>query len=169
MERQADAARMHGSVPVEGEQRCVVVEPHAITSTLQSLADEFPDARAVRDKPALAELAAPDDEQAASAVDVTDTQRARLTDAQSKPVAEREDRAIGRSALGRLCAIRERGGRIEQPSYLGDVEEERDPRRGFPTRASLQRRDLQQLMCDGPVEQAPDDAQQMIETTRTRA
>ena len=169
MERHADAARMHGSLAVEGEQRCVVVQQHTVTSALQLLADEFADARAVRDKPTLAELAALDDEQAASAVDVTDTQGARLTDAQSKPVAEREDRAIGRSALGGLRVIRERGGCIEQPAGLGDVEQERDPRRRFPTRASLQRRGIQQLMCDGPVEQAAHDAQQMIETTRARA
>ena len=103
MKRQADAARMHGSVPVEGEQRCVVVQPHAITSALQLLADQFADARAVRDKPTLAELAALHDEQAAGAVDVTDTQRARLTHAQSKPVAEREDRAIGRIRVGGLA------------------------------------------------------------------
>ena len=100
MERQADAARMHGSVPVEGEQRCVIVKPHAVTSALQLLGDEFADARAVRNESTLAELAALDEEQAAGAVDVTDTQGARLTDAQSEPVAEREDRAVGRSALG---------------------------------------------------------------------
>ena len=38
MKGHADAARMHGSVPVEGEQRCVVVQPLVITSALQLLA-----------------------------------------------------------------------------------------------------------------------------------
>ena len=94
---------MHRSAPVEGEQRCVVVQPHAITSALQLLAISFADARAVQDKPTLAELAALHDEQAAGAVDVTDTQRARLTHAQPQPVAEGEDRAIGLTALGLAC------------------------------------------------------------------
>ena len=37
MERQADAARMHGSVPVEGKQRGVVVKPDAIASAIHSV------------------------------------------------------------------------------------------------------------------------------------
>ena len=115
------------------------MQQHAIISALQLLGEEFADARAVRDKPTLAELGALDDEQAAGAVDVTDTQRARLTDTQSQPIAEREDRAIGRSAEGGLRVIRERGGCIEQPARSGDSK-----RNGIRVAVSRRRR-----VCSG--------------------
>lgn len=114
-ERSAGGLPGDARVPVEGEQRRVVIKPPASGATLELLVDQRAYPWAVRDQAALAELAALDDQQLAAAINVADAQRARLTAAQSKPVAEREDRAIARPAVRGARAIRERAGGIQQP------------------------------------------------------
>jgi hypothetical protein len=80
----------------------------------------------VRDEAALAELAAAHDDQATVGDDVAKAQAARLAGAQSEPVAEGEDGAIGRASLPGAGVVRQRGRGIEQPARLGGVEKERD-------------------------------------------
>ena len=53
----------------------------------------------MRDEAGLAELAAAHDEEISLRVDVTEAQPAGLPGAQSQPVAEGEDGAVGRSSL----------------------------------------------------------------------
>ena len=161
--------REHARAPVEGEQRRLRVEPPVGGAALELLVEQLADPGAVRDQAALAELAALDDQQLAFAVEIAEAQRACLTAAQSQPVAEREDRAIRRAALRGVRAIRQRAGRVEQPACLAGVEDERDPCRGHPPPARAQRRALQQFVRDRPVEQAADNAEQMIEAARRRA
>src|SRR5215831_12436864 len=95
MERMAGGAWMNTAVPVEGEQRRLVVRTQVLSSTTPDLAaDQFGDAWTVRDKTALAELAAPHHEQVALRIDIAQAKTAGLTGAQPQPVAEGEDGAI---------------------------------------------------------------------------
>ena len=102
VEHLAGGARVHAPAPVEAEQRRVVVRARRLLATLELLGDQLADARPVRDEAALAELAAHHDEQLRSRVDVAEAQPAGLTGPQPEPVAEGEDRPVGRAPLG--CA-----------------------------------------------------------------
>ena len=130
--------------------------------------EQFADARPVRDEAALAELAAAHDQQAAVDIDVVEAQPARLAGAQPQAVAESEDGAVGRAApsargLSGSAAAASSSRRAWATSN-------RNGRRRPVSRrcGSAQRRDLQQLLGDGPVEEAADDADEVVEAARPR-
>ena len=120
-------------------------------------------------KSTYAELAAPHDQQTTVLIDVAEAQTARLAGTQPQSVAQREDRPVGRCPPSGAGVVGQRAGRIEQTPHLLLVEDVGDRLRGDPPSASAQRRDLDQLLGHGPVQHAPDHAQQMIETLRPRA
>jgi len=70
----ARAARVHTVLSIETEQRVVT----AAAAALNLVGEEFADARSVGDEPALAELAAPHDQELSSGVDVAEVKAARL-------------------------------------------------------------------------------------------
>jgi hypothetical protein len=74
VERLAGTARVHAVLSVEAEQRVVT----AAAAALDLVGEEFADARPVRDKAALAELAAPHDQELSGGVDVAEVKAARL-------------------------------------------------------------------------------------------
>ena len=88
VESLACAARVHAALAVEAEQRSLT----SATATLDLAGEEFADTRPVGNEPALAELAAPHDEELPVVVDVTDTEAARLPSSQPEAIAEGEDR-----------------------------------------------------------------------------
>jgi hypothetical protein len=66
----AGGAGMDGSLPVEGEQRRLDVSGPGAGAAGGLLADQCGDARPVRDQAALAESAAPHDQQRAAGIDI---------------------------------------------------------------------------------------------------
>jgi hypothetical protein len=72
VERSAGAVRVDGALAIEGEQRCLVVERAGAAATIELLVEQLTNPRAVRDQTTLAELAAPDDQQAVLDIDVAD-------------------------------------------------------------------------------------------------
>jgi len=57
---------------------------------------------------------------------------------------------------------------VEHPAGLGGVEEERDAIRGGPAATSVQRGGVQQPLAHRPVQQAGDNAEEMIEAAWPR-
>jgi hypothetical protein len=93
---------MNRPEPVEGEERFMghIRDSSSGSPPSHLFAHQFGDARAMWDEPALAELAAPDDKQASVEVDISQAEPAGLPRAKTEPVAEGEDRAVCRAALG---------------------------------------------------------------------
>ena len=154
MERLARAAGVHAAPTVEAEQRCVGFGRALDRSRSTCRASSCADARSVRDKAVLAELAAPHDEQLPVGVDVAEAQPARLSGAQPKAVAESEDGVVGRPAADGPRVVGKRRGCLEQLTGLGGVEQERQAPRRLPSPGPAQRRGLQALLGDGPVKEA---------------
>src|SRR5215470_8243285 len=168
MERLTGGARMNAAVAVEAEQRCLGVRLRiGNPAPLDLGADQFGDAGAVRDQAALSELTASHDQQAAVSVDVAQAQPARLACAQTESVAESEDNAIRRTTL--LCArvVRKSVRRRQQAAGLEHIEDEWETSGGHSTTPNLKRRDGQQLLDDGPVEETANHAQEVVEAART--
>jgi hypothetical protein len=115
----------------------------------------------------LSELATTDDKETAVEVDIAQAQAAHLACPQSQPIAERENSAIGRTSLGSRRPVRKGSGSLEQLTCLGTVEHKRDTAGGYPSLTGPQRRDLQELPADGPIEKASNDAQQVVEAAWT--
>ena len=106
MERVGSGPRMDVARAVEREQRRRVVVRAVVAATLDVVAEERGDPRAVGNEPALAELAAAHDQQIAIGVDVAEPQSADLAAAQPESVAEREDRPVGDASLRRPGVVR---------------------------------------------------------------
>ena len=84
-----------------------------------------------------------------------------LTDAQPEPVARGEDACDRSRRGGGLRVVRERGRPHRAGGGPGRCRTGTGSAlRGDPAAASLQRRGLQQLLADGPVQQAAHDAEQ---------
>jgi hypothetical protein len=60
----------------------------------------------------------------------------------------------------------QRRGRVQQPPGLGGAEQERQPGRGDPPPRDSQRRDGDEVIDGGPVQQAAQHAAQVVETAR---
>jgi hypothetical protein len=163
VEDRAGRARVDAVAPVEGEQRRLVAGRSLFTAAGCLAGDEFGDARPVRDKPALAELAAMHDQQGPLLVKVTQAQPARFPGPQAQSVAEGEDRPVGAATAACPGVVGQSRRGLQQQPGQRDVEQERDPRRGDPARPGLQRRDLQQPLGDRPVQQSADHAEQVVE------
>jgi hypothetical protein len=86
-----------------------------------------------------------------------------LPGAQSQPVAQGKDGAVGQAALRGPRAVGQRGCGVEQLAGLADVEQERDRRGGHLAPAHPKGGGIQQLAGDGPVEQPGDDTTEVVE------
>lgn len=124
VESLARAAGVHAAPTVEAEQRCAGFWRTAGPSVLELAVEELADARPVRDEAALAELAAPYDEELPVGVDVAEAEAARLPGSEPEAVAEGKDGVVGRAATGGPRIVGKGRGRLEQLTDLGGVEEE---------------------------------------------
>ena len=112
VERSAGAVRVHAAPAIEGEQRRLVAERPGAAAAIELLLEQRTDRRPVRDETTLPELAAPDGQQATVLIDVAEAQTARLAGAQPEPVAEREDRPVGRCPPSGAGVVGQRVGRL---------------------------------------------------------
>src|SRR5690349_21517565 len=100
MEYLAGGTRMNAAVAVEAEQWCCEVRLRiGGQPSLDLSADQLGDARPVRNKTALAELAASHHQQVAVTINIAQAQPADLSSPQAQSVAETKDGAIRRTAL----------------------------------------------------------------------
>jgi hypothetical protein len=140
MEYLAGGARMNAAVAVEAEQWCRGVrlriggEP-----PLDLSADQLGDARPVRNKAALAKLAASHHQQVAVTINIAQAQPTYLTSAQAQSLAKTKDDAIRRTTLSGSRVIRKCSRRSQQAASLDDVENERDGAGGDSTSPDLER------------------------------
>ena len=112
---------------------------------------------------ALAELAATHDQELPVDVDVAEAEGARLPGSEPEAVAERKDAVVGRSASGGPGVVGKCRGRLEQLAGVGGVEEEGQPLVGFPSPDPVQRRRIQALLGDCPVEEAAECPDEVVE------
>jgi multidrug resistance efflux pump len=102
-------------------------------------ADQLGDARPVRNKTALPELAASHHQQVAVTINIAQAQPTDLTSAQAQSVAKTKDDAIRRTALSGSRVIRKCSRRSQQAASLDDVENERRAAGGDSTSPDLER------------------------------
>src|SRR5579859_4438997 len=130
MEYLAGGARMYAAVAVEAEQWCCGVRLRiGREPPLDLSADQLGDARPVRNKTALPELAASHHQQVAVTINI----------AQAQSVAKTKDDAIRRTTLSGSRVIRKCSRRSQQAASLDDVENERDAAGGDSTSPDLER------------------------------
>src|ERR1700738_3445028 len=134
MDPLAGGAWMHAPAPVEAEQRRVVADRTIGAATGELLGDQLADARAMRDEPGFAELSAPHHQQIALCVNITQPQPTDLTGPQPQPIAEGEDRPVGRTALHGSRVVRQCACGLEQTTGRPAAETERARGSGGATR-----------------------------------
>jgi hypothetical protein len=122
---------------------------------LDLLGKELSEAGTAGDEPVFAELSAPYREQAPSHIDIAQAQAACLAGAQPEPVAQGEDRPVGLPPAPSPGVVAQGRRRLQQPACLGQVEDVGQPVCRPPARPGTQRRDRQQVLDDGPVEEDP--------------
>ena len=96
-------------------------------------------------------------------IDVADAQAACFPGAQPESVAQGEDGVVGLAPAPcpRVVGQGRRG--IEQQAGLGGVEQEGRPPVGFPPPGRAQRRGVQPLLGHGPVQEAAEVADEVVE------
>src|SRR6266542_6889085 len=150
---------MDAAAAVKAEQRVPVTGAAAFDLAGQEFADAWP----VRNQAALAELAAAHRQELPPGVDVADAKTACFPGAQAQPVAEGEDGVVDRSAPNSPRIVGEGCGGFQQPAGLADVEQERQTHIRLVSPGSAQGRGFQTLLSDGPVEEAADDPDEVVE------
>jgi len=116
----------------------------------------------------LAELATVHDQKLPLRVDVAEAKAATLPGPETEAVAESEDGAVGRPAADGPRVVAERCGRRDQLTGLSRVEQERQASRGLSPSSHAQRRLLQTLLGHGPVEEATQDRDEVVEAAGPR-
>jgi hypothetical protein len=108
------------------------------------------------------ELRLADDEQSTVEIDVRPGKPRNLADAQPEPVEQGKDHRVGRAALPCPVVVRKRGGDVEEPTSVRQIEQVRDALPRLATRPQSYRRVVEHLLIDHPVEQPPRHPKQVI-------
>jgi hypothetical protein len=159
MEGLAGSTRVDAGSTVEAEQRDVAGPVAAIDMVGEQLSDTRP----VGDEATLAELSTSHDEQLPVGVDIAEAKATCLPGPQTEAITEGEDSVVSRATASRTWIVGQGCGSVEQLTGLGDVEEERQALICLPSMSPAQRRRFEALLGDGPVEEAAEDPDELIE------
>ena len=163
MERLADRAGVDRSFRGEAESRHVGSQgPGLLPPEIKVGRQSGGHLRSEGHKARLPELRATNNEQVADEIDICNGQTSDLPDTQSKSVEDGEDRCVGRAAADCSVVIRQRRRDLDEPAGLRQIEEIGNALRRHPARSQPERRGVEPPLIDHPIEQAPQDAEQMI-------
>ncbi|QFI70470.1 hypothetical protein [Sinorhizobium alkalisoli] len=100
-------------------------------------------------------------------IDIPPAQTRNLADTEAKPEQQAEDGGVGGTAKRGVILIREFGGALDELLSSPKIQDAGGSRIASAARLHRDRRAIDDVMFDHPLEQAADDTDKMVEASRT--